>query len=130
MKITKKAYKQSLGALFLFSCLSFNAANAGIVTIINENTDPVEVRIIPEPLTEMPAYCMKCLGGTQECTYKNKVNLIVPDQALCGNTLFAIKGTTGGFLFNGNCRNLSVHKNYMIRFLNDSVGTTCVSQEI
>ncbi|OJW53430.1 MAG: hypothetical protein BGO67_01655 [Alphaproteobacteria bacterium 41-28] len=115
---------------FFISSIYLNMANSGIINIINENDDDIKIEVIPEPSLNDCIYCWKCIAGQCNTCLKHSVSLNIPPQAFNGLNSFAVRGTTGGFLFNGECRKLSVFKNYEIRFLNDYLGTTCVCREI
>ena len=115
---------------FIISFIYFNMAHSSVINVINENEDDIELRIIPEPALNDYTYCWKCIAGLKNECLKHKVSLVIPTPASKTSNFFAVIGTTGGFLFNGSCRNLSVFKNYEIHFLNDYIGTSCVSREI
>ena len=129
MYLNKNTSKFFSLELIIFSLISGNV-DAGIVRVINENADPIILNVIPEPVSEESPYCWKCLTGLCDTPKTNIVDLIIPSECLIGKENFAVIGTTGGFLFNGKCRNLSVLKDYELTFLNDSIGTSCISKEI
>jgi hypothetical protein len=115
---------------FVLSSMYLNMANSGIINVINENDDDIKIQVIPEPASNDCTYCWKCIAGQCNQCLKHNVSLSIPTQAFNGLKSFSVRGTTGGFLFNGECRNLNVFKNYEIRFLNDYIGTTCRCREI
>lgn len=116
-------------SFFILSSFDSHMAHSSIINIFNDNEDNIVLKIIPEPAFDEYTYCWKCIAGLN-MGLKHNVSLNIATQAFRGINHFAVRGTTGGFLFNGECRNLSVFKNYEIHFLNDRVGTTCVSKEI
>lgn len=115
---------------FVISYLYFNMANSGIINIINDNEDDIELKVIPESGLDEYIYCWKCIAGLKTECLKHNVSLDISPQSFRGINTFTVRGTTGGFLFNGECRNLSVLKNYEIHFVNDYIGTSCVFREI
>jgi hypothetical protein len=116
---------------FVISSLYLNMANSGILNVFNDNEDDIKIQVFPEPAVDDDyTYCWKCIAGQCTQCLKHNVSLDIPPQAFRGINAFTVRGTTGGFLFNGECRNLSVLKNYEIHFLNDYIGTSCVSREI
>jgi hypothetical protein len=132
--VLEKLNKQKCKIMLLYSALfevcALTNSEAGMLRIINDNRDNIEIRIIPEPASECSAYCWKCIAGTYSKNQKHEVNLAFSSGDFCGNQYFTVAGTTGGFLFNGRCRNLNVFKNYEIRFLDSFLGIDCISKEI
>lgn len=118
----------SVGALSAFFMIF--QANAGILKITNHSSNNIKVDVIPEPASECIPYCWKCL---EQCSPKNTQHIkkiAIPSDAFKGNKYFAVIGTEGGFLFNGECRNLSVFKNYEISFYETFFNVSCKSKEI
>ncbi len=128
MKLNKK--KILIVSIMTFTCLSMNSAKAGLVKLINNAENKVRAEIIPEPSTERSVYCWKCLTGCHKHDNEQIKEIVVPLDAFRGQENFAVVGTEGGFLFNGECRNLSVFKNYEIVFFDTSGGIGCKSKEI
>jgi len=128
MKLNKKSLQLFSLSLLLSSYMT--AAEASKLRVINENNDEIEINVIPEPASMEAPYCWKCLGGASNVSRENVVNIVIPPEAFNGREYFSVVGTTGGFLFNGKCQNLSVYKNYELHFLNDYVGASCISREI
>lgn len=127
--------KQGKTALFgaLFSLATVGNSQAGLVKIFNDNMDEVAVTIVAEadPRIEYTKpTCWKCLAGLKTPNKPHQTNVVLTSADLCGKKFFNVDGTIGGLLFHGECRHLSVLKNYEIHFLNSAVGTACFSREI
>lgn len=118
---------------FVLSAFLESNAEAGIVRITNTSHNNIKINIIPEPSSECPSYCWKCLKGavpSQGYRYEMK-EIVIPTNFNKGNSSsFAVVGTDGGFLFNGKCENLTVLKNYEVQFEETTFGLSCKSKEI
>jgi hypothetical protein len=65
------------------------------------------------------------------CSNSQKIKkIIVPTNAFCGKDFLSVIGTEGRFLANGECRNLSVLKDYEVSFFETSFGLRCESKII
>lgn len=132
------------------------ASEAGRIKVINNNTLPLVMEIVPEldsrgallckkedsfPLIFLPGrsseceeteapVCQKDIVGICDSTQENSGDFIVTSELLHGHQHFAVNGRSGSIVSGGSCRNLDVSKNYRISFLNDDVGTTCISEEV
>ena len=131
MKIIFDKQKCKIMLLYsaLFEVCALTNSEAGMLRIINDNRDNIEIRVIPEPASESSTYCWKCIAGMSSRNQKHEVNLAFSSDNFRGNQYFTVLGTTGGFLFNGRCGNLSVFKNYEIHFLESFLGIDCISKE-
>ncbi len=128
---TRNSFKFFTLSVAFGSLVSLTIANSSIIKIINENEDNIEINVIPEPGFDADVLCWKCIAGTQTSGYSHEASLIVPPfDPLKETRYFSVVGTTGGFLFKGKCRHLNPSKNYQIYFLNDLIGTSCISKEI
>lgn len=125
----KKSQFFCLGVVILISFIYENNSNASFIKITNNSGNSIEIKVIPEPLSEELPYCWKCLDSCLNPSGINSKTIIVPIESLKKREEFAINGTQGGFLFNGTCRNLSVYKNYEITFIENIFGISCVSRE-
>lgn len=129
MYISKKSGTAFSLALMMYSLINPTNAEAGILRVSKQNADPILLQVIPEPISVEASYCWKCLTGPCNIPRKDVAEIVIPSNCIRGKERFAVIGTTGGILFNGKCRNLSVFKNYELTFLNDSIGTSCISRE-
>ncbi|MBY0500527.1 MAG: hypothetical protein K2P93_00810 [Alphaproteobacteria bacterium] len=105
-------------------------AKAGLIRITNASSNSIRTHIIREPATQCLPYCWKCFDGSIKAGGKKSADLIVPSDAFNGYEYFAVTGTEGGIFGNGECRNLSVLKNYELSFYETTFGVGCVSKEI
>jgi hypothetical protein len=130
MNIKMKTYLlSSLVAACAFHICS-TEASAGVVRIINTSSNSIRTHIIREPATQCSPYCWKCFTGSKKAEGKKSADLIVPSDAFNGYEYFAVTGTEGGIFGNGECRNLSVLKDYELSFYETTFGVGCVSKEI
>lgn len=127
MSMSKKLFLSSmaLAAFFMTSKIE-----AGMVKIRNNSSNNIRVNIIPEPSSTCLPYCWKCFYGTAKSNEPHVKELIVPLDAFRGKEYFAVEGTEGGFLFQGECKNLSTYKNYEISFNETTFNVNCVAKEI
>ncbi|OJW50234.1 MAG: hypothetical protein BGO67_02590 [Alphaproteobacteria bacterium 41-28] len=130
MRCKKFPKKLFLPTLILSAFFMIIQANAGILKIINHSSNNIKVDVIPEPASECIPYCWKCLEQCSATNAQQIKKIAVPSDALRGNKYFAVTGTEGGFLFNGECRNLSIFKNYEISFYETFFNVSCKSKEI
>lgn len=130
MKIEKNQRNLFLSSVALVAFFTISEANAGIVKMINHSCNRVEVDVIPEPSSVCSSYCWKCLGGSLDSNNQRTKEIIIPLGAFKENEAFSVVGTEGGFLGNGECRNLSVLKNYEISFFETPFGLRCESKII
>jgi len=139
--------------------LVLTEAEASLIRVINNNTTPLVMEIVPEVDSPSRITCTRegylenyfegVLPGTSsvlapECgapnapicqkeitglCNKNYEDLIVNAAQLQQHHHFAVNGHSGSIFFGGSCRNLNVSKDYVISFLNDDFGTTCIAEE-
>lgn len=96
------------------------------VEVVNENKKELKVKIKAEGDNfneKLEAYVKK-ISGERESTF------VVTSADLAGKSYYSIEGDTNPFTAGDKCKHLSVSKDYRVTFLNDTVGTTCVAQEI
>jgi hypothetical protein len=100
--------------------------SAGELRVVNENKKVLNIKLIPEgALTEAkPKATYKIQPESYIVMRVNKNNI--------GNKeYFKIKGETNwAGIGNDTCDRLSIHKNYRVTFQNNTIGTTCVAEEI
>ena len=106
------------------------AVEAGRVKITNHSHHKVRINVIPEPLSERLPYCWKCFDNCLNTHGQQVKEIIVPLDAFRGEEYFGVVGTEGGFLSQGECRNLSVFKNYEVIFEETSLNVSCKCKEI
>jgi hypothetical protein len=118
----------------IFSIISFassfvfllHPAEASRIEVVNENKKPIKIKIEAEGNNinkKMTTY-------TQEIPSEYYYSFRIATSDLNGNSYYSIKGDTSAFTPGGKCNHLSVEKNYKVTFLNDSVGTSCIAEEI
>lgn len=124
MKIlTKKP--QILTAVFALTLLSLNEGNASTLKINNHSQNNVEVKLTPEPAETCKDVCWSCLGGTVESNSSMVRTITLSPEKLQTGQRFAVRGTEGGFMTTGECRNLNVQNNYEISFFETDLGIRC-----
>lgn len=106
------------------SLINLYSANAGTVKVINENKKDLELNI-----TAQGAMTEKLASYIQKIPAESQYSFTVQRENLKGKSTYVINGKTNPFL-GDNCKNLSVDKDYQLTFTNDTVGTTCIAQEI
>src|SRR5688500_15080682 len=99
---------------------------AGRVDVVNENTKNLKIKIEAEgdKLAESLASYVK------EIPSEHYFSFLVDEADLKGKSHYSIKGVTNAFVPGDKCQHLSVNKNYKVTFLNETIGTTCVAEEI
>jgi len=109
---------------FVVSIATLSSTMAGHVDVKNENKKGLKVRISAEGnSTEvLPSYI-------QEIPAEETFRFRVDSSNLGGKSHYSIKGATTAFT-GDKCIHLSVEKDYAVTFLNDTVGTTCLAEEI
>ena len=127
MSISKKLFLSSMALTAFFMT---SKVEAGMVKIRNNSSNNIRVNIIPEPSAGCLPYCWKCFYGSTKSNEAHVKELIIPLDAFRGKEYFAVVGTEGGFLFQGECNNLSVYKNYEISFNETTFNVNCVAKEI
>jgi hypothetical protein len=102
------------------------SAFAGKLDVVNENKKALTVRIKADGgnMGENLATYVKEIPAEYYFTF------IVDNSDLKGKSHYSIKGDTSAFTSGDKCQHLSVEKNYRVTFLNNTVGTTCVAEEI
>ena len=130
MSLLHNTKKVILVSTTLAAVLAAPNADAGVVKIINHSSNNIRVNIIPEPSSKCLPYCWKCLDKSSSVSGKQMREITVPLDAFKGKEYFAVEGTEGGFLFTGECKNLSVSKNYEISFYETSLNVRCQAKEI
>lgn len=105
-------------------------ADAGIVKITNHSSNNIKINVTPEPSAECRPFCWKCFDGCLCSNGRQTKEIIVPLDAFRGGEYFSVIGTEGGFLFQGECRNLSVFKNYEVSFYETPFNVSCKCKEI
>jgi hypothetical protein len=99
---------------------------AGELRVTNENKKVLNIKLIPE-------------GAATESVHKSNykikpesyISLKVEPKHINSKEYFSIKGDTNwAGVGNDTCEKLSVHKNYRVTFQNNTIGTTCVAEEI
>jgi hypothetical protein len=124
-------YKKIPKIVFLSFCfvatIEKNPSTASTIKIINHSRAPLEINVVNS--TDGKPYCKKCLLS-EEIRGKNLVKIIIPNNAFKGSTYFSIVDISHGFLGNGKCKNLNVHKNYEVSFFETTLGTRCRAKEI
>lgn len=104
-------------AIFLATPVS-----ASMLNIINENEKPIKVKIVAD---KDPSAIMRI-----RISRENKSTIKVDREHLNGTSVFSITGDTNPFTVSGSCSGLSVEHDYNIKFTNDKVGTSCISELI
>ncbi len=151
-----KICKILTGAVALSSVIAFENLEASNIKVVNQNTLPLVMEIAPEldsqevvlcrkddifPLTVLPTVlpgcesndapvCQTNIASICNRLQSNTAEFIISPEHLHGHQHFSVTGNSGGIFSGGSCRNLSTAKNYQITFLNDDIGTTCISEEI
>lgn len=101
-------------------------AIAGRVDVVNENKKVLKIKIeaegdkINEPL----------VSYIKEIPSDYHFYFLVDESDLKGKSHYSIKGATSAFAPGDKCQHLSVDKDYKVTFLNETIGTTCVAEEI
>lgn len=126
-KINRKLFLSSLVAVAFFT---ITKAEAGIVKITNHSSNNIRTNVVPEPSPLCFPYCTKCIEKCSSPTGQQTKEIIVPLNDFGGQEYFSLIGTEGGFLFMGECRNLSVFKNYEVSFYETFFNVRCEVKEI
>jgi hypothetical protein len=106
------------------SLMNVSSAYAGTVKVINENKKELELNIKAQgAMTENLA------SYIQKVPAENQYSFTVNREQLKGKSTYLITGKTN-LLLGDSCKNLSVDKDYQLTFTNDTLGTTCIAQEI
>jgi hypothetical protein len=111
-------------SIISLSLMNVYSANAGTVKVINENKKDLELNIKAQgAMTE------KLSSYIQNIPAESQYSFTVQPENLKGKSTYLITGKTNPFL-GDSCKNLSVDKDYQLTFTNDTLGTTCIAQEI
>lgn len=100
---------------------------ASIIKITNYSRAPLEINVVN--IEEGRPYCKKCLLS-EEIRGEKPVQLMIPINVFKDCTHFSIVDVSHGFLGNGKCKNLNIHKNYEVSFFETILGTRCRVKEI
>jgi hypothetical protein len=119
-----------LPSLAVAAFFTINKANAGTVKITNHSSNNIRINVVPEPSSRCLPYCWKCFQKCYSSTDQQTKEIVVPLNAFGGKEYFSVVGTEGGFLFEGECRNLSVFKNYEVSFYETFFNVRCEVKEI
>jgi len=114
--------KQTLLMSAFCSLALSSVSYAGTVNVVNENNKTIDIKIEAEG--DSNAVSKRQISADRESSFE-----VTTDQ-LNGKSYYSIKGDTSAFTPGGKCDHLSVDKNYNVTFLNDKMGTTCLSEEI
>lgn len=99
---------------------------AGELRVVNENKKELQIKLVPEGAA---------MESVHKSTYKIKpesyIVLKVQPKNIDNKAYFSIQGDTNwAGVGNDTCEHISVHKNYRVTFQNNTIGTTCLAEEI
>jgi hypothetical protein len=99
---------------------------AGELRVVNENDKELKMKLVPEGAA---------IESVHKSTYtikpKSYIVLKVQPEHIDNKAYFSIKGDTNwAGVGNDTCEHISVHKNYRVTFQNNTIGTTCLAEEI
>ncbi len=115
-----------LANIALMGTILVHPLTAGELRVVNENKKELQIKLIPE-------------GAATETVHKanyrikpeSYIVLKVAQKNIDNKSYFSIKGDTNwAGVGNDTCEHLSVHKNYRVTFQNNTIGTTCIAEEI
>jgi hypothetical protein len=118
LKMLKKTLLISAFSSLILSSVSY----AGKIDVVNENHKALDIKIEAEGDSKAVS--------KQQVSADHKSSFEVTSAQLNGKSYFSIKGDTSAFTPGGKCDHLSVDKDYKVTFLNDKMGTSCISEEI
>lgn len=119
--MTKASFKLYIGTAALLSFAYPSMASK--IDIVNENKKELTVKINGEGVDAADPYEIKIPA-------EHNSTLVINRKDLNNKTFYSIKGDTSNFTPSGRCEYLNVDKNYKVTFLNDSIGTTCIAEEV
>jgi uncharacterized protein YjbJ (UPF0337 family) len=115
--------KQPILSSLLLGCVLASASYASHIEVINKNKKPLKIKIQTEGSAKENVSYPKDISAEERSTFT------VDEKDLKGRTQYAIEGQTNLFTSGDKCRRLSVEKDYVVTFLDDTLGTTCVAEE-
>ncbi|MBL0942478.1 MAG: hypothetical protein IBJ00_07135 [Alphaproteobacteria bacterium] len=99
---------------------------AGELRVVNENKKQLHIKLIPEGAATESVH-----KSTYKIRPESYIVLKIQPKHIDNKGYFSIKGDTNwAGVGNDTCEHISVHKNYRVTFQNNTIGTTCVAEEI
>jgi hypothetical protein len=99
---------------------------AGELRVVNENKKELNIKLIPEGAATESVH-----SSHYKIKPESYISLKVEPKHISSKEYFSIQGDTNwAGIGNDTCERLSIHKDYRVTFQNNTIGTTCIAEEI
>ncbi|OJX12240.1 MAG: hypothetical protein BGO77_03575 [Caedibacter sp. 37-49] len=106
----------------IITLVSVPISHAGVINVVNENNKELLIKI--EAIGDSSAILKQTIPA------ENVSSFSINSDQLNGKNNFTIMGDTSTFTSGDKCKNLSTNSDYKVTFTTDTVGITCIAEEI